>query len=164
MKTIIKSFSEVPKWKVYVAGSFAVLCLWLFGISVVLVPSVLAWFLWQAANDDEVLKFYEKVTTTYFEELEAPALVEEDVTQPCPRRAVKFALLAQSKVGVLPASNANRMVYETVLLKMFEEKQVRIRDRMVLLGEALTACFIRPQEYSHALTVVKLLESGDIST
>jgi hypothetical protein len=80
---------------------------------------------------------------------------------PTRKSAVRFAILAQGKVGILKPSEANRLVYETVLLQLFRDYDVRYNVRIALLGEALVACFVRTIEYQRALDVIESLGSAD---
>jgi hypothetical protein len=126
------------------------------------VPCVVVYFVASVGLDAETIKWFERVRNTYDKELKSdePDLNKEVPIVICKSTAVKFALLAQSKVGCLDATNANRLVYETTLLHIFDEYHVRHNVRMTLLGEALVACFIRPEAYDRARKVIEVLGEG----
>jgi hypothetical protein len=133
----------------------------MFGWQGLVIPVIAVYLTAQVGLDAETLSFLRDVKKRYVGELEDKG---EDLPETIPtvsrKTAVKFALKAQGKVGVLKPTNANRLVYETVLLKLFEEHHVRISERMNLLGEALVACFLRPKQYDMAMEIIEEMGLG----
>ncbi len=139
-----------------------VLAFWIVGWGGMVIPLVVVYFTTQSRLDVDTLLWFRSVSRRYNVELEEDV---EDFPKDTPpvingRTAVRFALIAQGRVGMLSPTGANRLVYETVLLKIFDEYHVRHNIRVRLLGEALVACFIRPDEYQRALSVIDVLGEG----
>jgi hypothetical protein len=114
--------------------------------------------------DPVTLRWFHKIKEMYNTEIDDEDAKDLDDSEPIAfsnKTAVKFAIQAQSKVGCLKPSVANRLVYETTLLHLFDELHVRRNIRMALLGEALIACFIRPESYKRALDVIEVLSSDE---
>jgi hypothetical protein len=114
--------------------------------------------------DRETLKWFQQMKSHFSVELksEHPVALVKDQVSFSPATATKFAFIAMSKVGCLTPTNANRMVYETALLHIFDEYNVRHNIRMELLGEALVACFIRPESYNRAIRIIEHLGLGTV--
>jgi hypothetical protein len=131
----------------------------LFGAQGLIVPCMVLYMVGTIGLDRETLAWFTKIKSAYSSELTSMEPFEWDNTNAVAsdKAAVKFALLATSRVGCLTPSVANRLVYETTLLRLFEEHNVRFNLRMDLLGGALVACFIRPKSYDQALTVIQHL-------
>jgi hypothetical protein len=132
------------------------------GVQALLLPVIFLIISTKVVLDVEAQRFYKSVKDKYFTELGVTEIEEEikvDVTSK--RAAVKFGLMAQAKVGVLSPTVANRLVYETVLLRIFEEQHVRHNIRLELLGEALLSCFVRPESYEIALRVIDSLNAPE---
>lgn len=147
--------------KLVVTATILACCL--FGFVGLVTPCLVLYLVATIGLDADTIAWFRSVHTQYTVEAstensdpidEGPRVVASK------RVAVKFAIMAQSKVGMLRPTEANRLVYETVLLNLFSEHNVRYNVRISLLGEALVACFIRPREYERALDVVEHLGAG----
>jgi hypothetical protein len=139
-----------------------VLGCWFFGFSGLVVPCVVLYLTAQVTLDPSTLRWFAAIRDSYTDVV-AGDHEDLDSAQPVAinsRTAIRFALIAQSRVGILSPSNANRMVYETVLLKVFDEYHVRHNIQLRLLGDALVACFIRPENYTHAIAVIDSMGEG----
>jgi len=140
----------------------------IFGFYGLITPAVILYFVVSSGLDACTLKWFNDIKINYKNQIKSECVFEDlvlDSTEEIKfnvKTAIRFALRAQSKVGVLPCSNVNRLVYETTLLNIFEEFGVRHNVRMDLLGDALVACFIRTENYDRALNVIKEL-GGDAS-
>jgi len=140
-----------------------------FGFYGFIAPAVILYFTVSSGLDANTIKWFNNIKNNYSFEIKSDAVFEDlviDSTEEIKfnvKTAIKFALRAQSKVGILPCSNVNRMVYETTLLNIFDEFHVRHNVRMDLLGDALIACFVRSENYDRAINVIKEL-GGDSST
>jgi hypothetical protein len=133
-----------------------------FGFQGLVIPLVVVCLTASVGLDAATINWFRAMRTTYDKELDSDDadLVKDAPVAVSKRTAVKFALLAQSKVGCLDPTPANRLVYETTLLHIFDEYNVRRNIRMLLLGEALVACFIRPELYDRARKVIDSLGEG----
>jgi len=141
--------------KLLVTATVIACCI--FGFAGLVAPCVVLYCVGTIGLDAETVLWFRKVHSTYFDETadESAADLGEGISiVPSRRTAVKFAIKAQSKLGMLEPTKANRMVYETTLLRLFEEHRVRNNVRISLLGEALVACYVRPKEYQYALDVI----------
>lgn len=106
----------------------------------------------------EAIVFAKQVVSNYqkFEE------IEDDTDAPLTYTQIKYALKAQAKVGMLTNTKANRLVYETLLLRIFEEHNMRYVDRIKHLGPCLLACFVHPESYDLSQTYLNhQVESGN---
>jgi len=140
----------------------------IFGFYGLITPAVILYFVVSSGLDACTLRWFNDIKLNYKNQISSECVFEDLVIDSSEeiragvKTAIKFALRAQSKVGLLPCSNVNRLVYETTLLNIFEEFHVRHNVRLDLLGDALIACFIRTENYDRALNVIKEL-GGDTS-
>ncbi len=144
--------------------ALTVLACCIFGFVGLVTPCLALYFVATIGLDADTVAWFKRVHSTYLSEQSdesAPDLCDGPNIVPSRRTAVKFAIRAQSKVGMLKPSEANRLVYETVLLRLFDEYHVRHNVRISLLGEALVACFVRPKEYERALDVIDYMGSKE---
>jgi hypothetical protein len=142
---------------------FTLVALALFGLTGLVIPVVVLCYVRELALDPEVVEWFNDIKSKYRDELSSDSdnLPTTGEVVASRKTAVKFALMAQSKVGMLSPSTANREVYERVLLQLFNEHNVRYNIRVSLMGEALVSCFIQPKEYVRAREVVEALGSGE---
>jgi len=155
-------WESFPVWKRNVIALVTILLACIFGFQALLVPCFFFAIASNVVLDAEAQRFFKQVKADYFVELnDDPEVGETVVDVKSSRAPIKFAVLAQSKVGILSPTVANRLVYETVLLRIFEEQRVRHNIRLELLGEALLACFVRPESYEIALRVIESLNCSD---
>jgi hypothetical protein len=133
------------------------------GFEGLVIPCVVVYLAASAGLDADTIKWFKSMRSTYRKELksDSPALAKDQPVVVSQQTATKFAILAQSRVGCLDATTANRLVYETCLLHIFDEYNVRHNIRLNLLGEALVACFIRPDTYTMARAVIDSLGEGE---
>ncbi len=132
----------------------------MFGWGALVIPLTVIGLTAAIGLDPATIRWYREVVTRYHDEVEDDETEEIKPTEPfvvTHRSAVKFALMAQSRVGMLRPTEANRLVYETVLLRLFEEYHVRHNIRISLLGEALVSCFVHTPTYQRARDIVDYL-------
>lgn len=163
-KEIVARWESLSRVRQRVTILLTLVAVYYLGVAGLVVPAVILYLAVNIGIDALTLDWFINVRNRYMKELvdvDAEKLNREIPVSFNSRTAVKFAILAQSKVGILKPSVANRLVYETTLLHIFEDFNVRHNIRMELLGEALVACFIRPDEYKRALAIIEMMGEDD---
>nr|UHS72114.1 MAG: hypothetical protein [Tombusviridae sp.] len=117
-------------------------------------------------------KFYirlmEKMGRAWGEALSAKDLPEDMEFAPVKvkkhnKLACKLAIHAISKVGLLPATKANALVYQKVVLDEMRARNVRHADRVSVLPLAIVACLRRPDEVERVEGCIRHLYSQTTS-
>ena len=163
VKEVAYRWESLSPRKQHISILFTLLSLYYLGWAGFVVPALIMYFTVRLGVSASTLQWFREVSSRYHNELSSED--EEVLSQTTSvvvtkKTAVRYAILAQSKVGILKPTVANRLVYETTLLHIFDEFHVRHNVRMTLLGEALVACFLRPIDYQRALEVIENL-GGD---
>lgn len=60
---------------------------------------------------------------------------------------IRCAMHARSKVGRLPPTRANELVYQRIILDYFDDIHLRLSDRDRCLAQAIAACFVVDKQW-----------------